>query len=212
MSDLINSFSFSATVLSAPEEGNLSDTLNAGLAHCTAPFVARIDQDDIAEPSRLARQCAELNRDSNCVVLGSNATLIDESGQVIGERLLPESADDVLRMMRWKAAVMHPTVTFRTESIRAAGGYSPVAANVEDYDLWLRALRHGTIRSLPDKLLRYRLHGNQMTQTKKISKASARVVRDSRLALARARGESVLAARFRQGVWAAKQTGRRWTR
>ena len=212
ISELIRSLAIPASIIAAPETGNLSDVLNLGLANTTAQFVARIDQDDIAAPHRLERQCLELSQDPKCAVIGSNAQLIDESGQIIGVRTLPASADEILKMMRWRSAVMHPTVTFRREAIVNLGGYSPVAANVEDYDLWLRVLQHMKIRSLPENLLQYRIHGNQMTQTKSISRIAARKIRDSRLDLARARNESTPAARFRQDVWSAKQAARRWKR
>ena len=212
MRALIESFNIPVTIANAPEAGNLADVLNLGLSLATSMFVARIDHDDIPEPNRLQRQCQALRNDPECAVLASSATLINESGQVVGIRECPESAEDVLRTSRWKTAIMHPTVTFRRDVIVGLGGYSHTAVNVEDYELWLRVLVHRKIRSLPERLLRYRLHSGQMTQTKLISKSAAKVIRDSRLALARARGESLVAAEFRQLVWATKQSIRRNSR
>jgi glycosyltransferase involved in cell wall biosynthesis len=198
-----------AVLVTAPPEGNLSDALNAGLKQCLAPFTARIDADDIAEPERFQRQLEALQGDGECLAIGSGATLIDHQGHVIGQRRMPASPKRTLQLMRWKSAVMHPTVTFRTDAVRSLGGYSAAATNVEDYELWLRLLQWGTIRSLPEPLLRYRIHGGQVTQTRSISSVASDAVLESRIALARFRAESILMARFRHALWRVKQQQRR---
>src|SRR5690349_10856990 len=43
-------------VVHTQPNGGIVDALNAGLARCTAPFVARHDADDLAYPQRLQRQ------------------------------------------------------------------------------------------------------------------------------------------------------------
>lgn len=209
---LLDGFPFPVQTVTPPAHGNLSDALNVGLASCTAPYVARIDQDDIAAPDRLVRQCAELEEDPSCAVVGSNATLIDRNSVEIGHRELPSSPIEILRMMRWKSAIMHPSATFRTDLIWGLSGYSTEAANVEDYELWLRVLQYARIRSLPDRLLKYRVHSLQMSQTRAITPRASSAVLASRVALARARHESVAAARFRHKAWALRQAHRRWSR
>lgn len=210
--DLLTTCSRPYLIVWASRNGNLADALNTGLEACTAEFVARIDQDDFAEPLRIASQLSALRGDPNCVALGSCATVVDESDLAIGTRLVPVAAEDTLTEMRWKSAVMHPTVIFRREAVMTAGGYQPLADNVEDYELWLRLLRIGTIRSLSEPLLRYRVHANQVTQSRSICGAASAAVLSARLELARARGESLWAARVRHAVWNARQLSRRWRR
>ncbi len=199
-------------VVWATETGNLSDALNEGLLHCSAPIVARIDQDDIALPDRLSMQVDRLKCAPDCVALGSWATLIDDQGSEIGHRRTPISGDEILKTMRWRNAIMHPTVAFRRDVVESVGGYSPHAANVEDYELWLRMLPYGTIMALPEYLTKYRIHSGQMTQTRSISPSAARVVWRSRRALADALEESTTAAGVRQVAWYSKQWGRSLTR
>jgi hypothetical protein len=195
----------SVVVIPAPTGGNLSDALNAGLAHCNAPYVARLDQDDIAEPTRLKLQCYELERDSKCAAIGSSATLIDESGSVTGVRDVPTTATAVLRRMRWRNAIIHSSVTFRFEYVRRIGGYLPAAVNVEDYELWLRVLQQGSIRAVGERLIRYRIHSEQMTHHFTMTKSAAKAVSTARTEFARAQQESVTVARARQFAWAARQ-------
>jgi hypothetical protein len=52
---------------------------------------------------------------------------------------------------------------FIKDAVRSAGGYDPGARYAEDYDLWLRLSDHHTIANLPDKLVSYRMHRNQVS-------------------------------------------------
>ena len=52
----------------------------------------------------------------------------------------------------------------RTSVIRELGGYDPEFNGLEDYELWCRVLENHKITTLPDVLLRYRIHGSQVTQ------------------------------------------------
>lgn len=202
---LVESTRLPLKLVFAPREGGLSEALNLGLSVCTATYVARIDADDVAEPDRLWRQASLLQSDPDCAVVGSNALVIDELSRVVGSRNLPISAAGILRMMRWKSAVIHPSTMFRTKAVCDVQGYSTTAIGVEDYDLWLRILAKHSIRSIGRPLLRYRIHRAQVTQTNVMqSKASATVL-ESRVALARARGESLEAARIRHEAWELRQ-------
>jgi glycosyltransferase involved in cell wall biosynthesis len=196
-------------IVQAPMLGNLGDALNVGLPECSAPFIARIDQDDIAEPERLSLQLAAMQSDATCVALGSSATLIDSDSRVVGIRRVPSDPTDVLRAMRWKSALIHPAAMLRTWAVNEVGGYSSCAERLEDYELWLRLLTVGTIRSLPEPLLRYRVHPSQMTRTNAITREARKALEDARVALAMHRGESTLAARIRHASWSARQIMRR---
>jgi glycosyltransferase involved in cell wall biosynthesis len=196
-----------ALVLPMPPESRLQDLLNAGLAVCTAPYVARQDHDDIPEPTRLAAQRAFLDAHPSVLAVGCAATLIDEHGVVTGTRRLPVGAQ-VLRGLRWKSMLVHPSVMLRRVPVLEAGGYDPGATHAEDYELWLRLAAVGDLDNLPEPLLRYRVHSQQVSRAKGIPHATRVVVARSRRALARARGESVLVAQLRQVVWATPQVVR----
>lgn len=210
--EIVRSFGMRTTIARAPRRGNLSDALNVGLEFCTAMFTARIDQDDRAHSSRFRLQVEALLEDNTCVAIGSAARLIDSEGSDIGSRELPTTYRSCLAQMRWKSSLMHPTAMYRTRVVKEAGGYLAVAQNVEDYELWLRILCIGEIRSLPQKLLDYRMHAGQMTQIRKISSDAIESVSVARRNLAVARGESLRMAEFRQLVWSTRQKLRAKTR
>jgi hypothetical protein len=64
-------------------------------------------------------------------------------------------------------AVLHPSVVFRKSSILDAGNYKLYEKPCEDLDLWLRVAASHKITSLPDQLLKYRLHESSVTRKAK---------------------------------------------
>ena len=61
------------------ERKGLIDALETGLQHCSAPFIARMDADDIADSHRLDRQLRFLLANPVINVVGSQAALLTSS-------------------------------------------------------------------------------------------------------------------------------------
>ena len=194
-----------ALLLTAPEEGGLPDLLNLGLASCTASFVARIDSDDIPCLDRFERQVEFLSSHPDVALVASPVMLIDESGAALGRLSGPSTSAELIRGLRWKCVIQHPSVMFRRTSIVELGGYDPLARHVEDYELWLRLAAVAGVETLAEPLTEYRVHAGQVTRTKVIGKPARALVGQARVALARSRGESIGMARLRQFVWASRQ-------
>ncbi|NNE44213.1 MAG: glycosyl transferase, partial [Gemmatimonadetes bacterium] len=71
----------------------------------------------------------------------------------------------VLRDLFVEAPIAHPSVTLRTDALRAVGGYRD-GPWPEDYDLWLRGWRAGwRFAKLPRVLVRQRQHADRLTWT-----------------------------------------------
>src|SRR5207244_9535415 len=61
----------------------LAPALNAGCALARAPYIARMDADDVSLPDRLERQAAFLDSHAEVALLGGGVILIDEAGREI---------------------------------------------------------------------------------------------------------------------------------
>lgn len=141
--------------------------LNVGLQHAGAPFVARLDADDEAEPDRLERQLAALTADPALVVCGSQVTYLGRRGRGVlgrvplGDEEIRRELDDTLH-----SPFFHPAVTMRRAGLEEVGGYREVFANSEDYDLWLRLRHVGRLLNLEAPLTRYRVspHGATLSR------------------------------------------------
>jgi glycosyltransferase involved in cell wall biosynthesis len=133
----------------------LPAALNAGIEAAVAPLIARLDADDIAEPSRLARQVALFDEDDALAVAGAQLLIIDDGGLVIGHRHYPTGHDSIAAALRRYNALAHPAVMFRRARVLATGGYAAVP--MEDYDLWCRmAVAGARFANHPERLVRYR--------------------------------------------------------
>ena len=188
------------------------DVLNTGLRSGTAPYVARIDADDVPESHRLDTQRKYLEEHAGCVLVCSRITRIDAMGGPAGIYPADSTASNVMRLLRWKNVIPHPTVMARRTDLLEVGGYDVSATHAEDYELWLRLAARGEIAMLPDPLIQYRVHEGQVTRTKTIPPLARRAVGQARINLARSRNESILAARLRQAIWSARQGTRAITR
>lgn len=145
----------------------LAASLNRGLAETTAPFVARLDADDVAEPDRLARQAAFLEAHPEVGLLGTGCRLIDPDGTVIGEQFAPDN--DLAIRLRGLVGnpFFHPSVMIRRDVLdRHRLRYDENFETAQDYDLWMRILEHTRGANLPEPLTRLRVHAGQVSATR----------------------------------------------
>ena len=142
----------------------ISAALNHGISTTTSKYIARLDSDDLMQPTRLQIQMSELEKNPSLVCIGSQVEYIDEEGRSAGHSTLPTSAWQVRSMMPTLNCLMHPSVMIRSSALVSAGGYREYLDGVEDYNLWLRLLRFGSIKNHKEYLTKYRRHPAQVTQ------------------------------------------------
>jgi hypothetical protein len=123
-----------------------------------------MDADDIALPSRLQKQVAYLDSHPQCVVVGSDAEVIDEEEESLGVISFPSTHAGLLHILLSGVGCpfLHPAVMLHRDSVHAVGGYRPECFPSEDFELWLRLIGSGEFASIPERLLRYRLHRNSI--------------------------------------------------
>jgi hypothetical protein len=66
-----------------------------------------------------------------------------------------------------------PTMAMRREAVLAAGGYRRAFDTAEDFDLWLRLSERHPLANMPDVLVHYRWHGNNVTARRRRKQALA---------------------------------------
>jgi glycosyltransferase involved in cell wall biosynthesis len=146
-------------LVSRPNTGYVI-ALNEMLARSRGEFIARMDADDIAVPTRFERQMSYLADHPDCVMVGSRVLIIDPDGSpltVMGEALTHEEIDSALMVARGQM-VYHPSVIIRRQPLLEVGSYREEFETVEDLDLFLRLAEVGRIVNLEEPLLKYREH------------------------------------------------------
>jgi glycosyltransferase involved in cell wall biosynthesis len=154
--------------------------LNLGLAKSRGEFVARMDADDISEPTRIGLQYKFMKQHSEVSVVGTNLKIISGSNKEIGLRLYPETSIRIASRMRLENAMAHPSVMCRKKDILNCGGFDPAFGMVADYDLWCRMILAGeNFYNLQQPLLRYRVHAqaSKVTSLKKTIRATLAIKR-----------------------------------
>lgn len=136
----------------------LARTLNHGISLACGTYVARQDQDDLSHPDRLTLQVAYMEAHKDCVLLGSWAQIMEVDRLV--QRFHRHPVDDpTLRyQLLFNNPFVHSSVLFPRSVFQHVGGYSTDLARQppEDYELWSRLSRLGSVANLGQVLVTYR--------------------------------------------------------
>jgi glycosyltransferase involved in cell wall biosynthesis len=138
-------------------------SLNIGLEAATGEFIARMDADDVCTPGRFQRQIDFLRQHLDIGLCGSWL-------QVIGEETVipfPVTHEQIKVALLDQNPLAHPSVLFRSRLISDNGlKYDAEFLAAEDYELWTRLVFLTKLANIPEPLLLYRQHEQQVTSKK----------------------------------------------
>ncbi len=140
----------------------LVPTLNHGLAAARHGLIARMDADDLSEPSRLAVQVAFLMDNPGVAAVGSCFVTIDEGGVRTDDVHVAANPPYLRRSIYLRNVFAHGSMTLHRDRALEVGGYRDVGP-CEDYDLWLRLLDRYDLANVPEILYRYRVSASQIS-------------------------------------------------
>jgi len=136
---------------------------NQGIRLARGKYIGAMDSDDISHPERIERQVAFFEEHPEIGLLGTGIEYIDTTGHVIRD------VDPIRqpKTLRWALFFENPlcqsSVMIRSDVLRTIGGYDETVRLAEDYDLWIKLASITGIQMLPDLLLRYRVHGSNIS-------------------------------------------------
>jgi glycosyltransferase involved in cell wall biosynthesis len=141
------------------ENGGIVAALNTGLSASRGDYVARMDADDISLPERFQFQLDYLDVHPGCVLVGGFARSLKPDGSFDGRTTGGRHLRTDLSCFPPRVAVaMHPLIMVRRAALLQVGGYRSTFPHAEDYDLFLRLSKLGTIDNPDRDLLIYRRH------------------------------------------------------
>lgn len=146
------------TVVRLPENRGLAHALNAGLDAAAHDIVARMDADDLSREDRFEVQLPWMHRGFDLVGSALHEfRIVGGQMRILGKRTPPLDEEGIRRRLPFADPFNHPTVVFRRDAVRAAGGYRPLG-RMEDYWLFARMVMGGaTTMNVADALVRYRV-------------------------------------------------------
>jgi glycosyltransferase involved in cell wall biosynthesis len=185
----------------------LVPTLNEGLELARGEYVARMDADDVAHPGRLARQVRYLDAQPEVAALG---TAVRNFGEVRNSWTLKTDPPAVRARLLFECALCHPTVMLRAAALRRHGlRYDAAYRHAEDWALWVAIADKEAAANLPEQLLRYRTHPQQVSRTENVGQLrTIRLIfaaQLERLGLEPTEAELDLHQRIASGVFAPSQ-------
>lgn len=146
-----------------PVNCGLAHALNAGLDACDGQWIMRMDSDDIALPDRLRLQLDYAGEHRDADLISSWCEEFSDGTSVTRIKSSPVTHDSVVRALKWRNVLVHPTILVRAATLRRFGGYRTEFDKLEDYDLFVRlALAGARFRVIPKALLKVRVGQGMM--------------------------------------------------
>tara|TARA_Y100000589_G_scaffold329130_1_gene374896 strand:+ start:5099 stop:6085 length:987 start_codon:yes stop_codon:yes gene_type:complete len=163
-SEIIQSFEDERIVSITNEENlRLAASLNKGLNLATGKYVARMDDDDIALPERLEKQVDFLEMYPDIGLLGTYAEIF---GSKKGVRQHSSANNELKVRTFFSCQFCHPSVMLRRSVLVQNNlSYNTSFKTAQDFELWSRLLQYTDFGTLPEILLRYRSHENQISNS-----------------------------------------------
>ena len=130
-------------IVKNPHNLGLGLALNEGLKVCKNELVARMDTDDISKPERCEKQLERFEEKPELSIVGSHIDeFMGEISNIISQRRVPLTSEDIYNYAKKRSAFNHPTVMYRKSAVLAEGGYANLKRN-QDVDLFGRMLFKG---------------------------------------------------------------------
>ena len=148
----------------------LAASLNRVVEMARAPFLARMDADDISLPHRLEKQLQHFATDPELGLLGSNIERINRNGRYPSWRPrvsnMPLTHTEIHAQMLFRNPMYHPTIMVRRAALDQAGlkfEYDETFDTTQDYELWARLIQKVKFANMAEPLVHYRKHAGGIT-------------------------------------------------
>ena len=143
-------------------------TRNIALEKSQGEYIAEIDQDDEwIDTDKLRKQIEFLKNNTNYVLIGTGAVMVDENSVELARYLMPKTDVEIKKKILRANCFIHSSVVYRASVVKKIGGYT-VEKMSEDHDLWLRLGRVGKFANLEEYAVQYRFSTRGYNSSDKI--------------------------------------------
>jgi glycosyltransferase involved in cell wall biosynthesis len=182
---VVHPFTSDQRVIYIKDEHNIGliQTLNKGISLAKGKYIGRIDADDIwHNPNKISMQMEYFDTHPDTVLIGTSAIAIDQSGKTLFTMKYPSEEQIIRKQFLSGNPFIHPSVICLKEAMVNAGGFLTEDTYAEDYGLWLRIAALGHIHNISEPLMKYRIHGNGVSQSNAIKQTmqSLRITKEFR--------------------------------
>lgn len=152
-----NKYSNLLKIVPLERNSGLGEALRIGILNCSNELIARMDTDDVARNDRFEKQIKFFQEHPNVDLVGSLISEFEnEPDNIISYRQLPTEHSEIYRFGQFRCPVNHMTVMYKKSAVLKAGNYQTFK-NIEDYYLWGRMLKQGSVfANIPECLVNVR--------------------------------------------------------
>lgn len=164
---IIRSFSDSRIkLIENPINRGLLYSRNLALIYAQGDYIAVMDSDDIASPHRLEKQYKIFQQRPNLALLGSYAYVIDQNGNKTSRTIITCVGSDKIRVtLLFSNEFVHSSTMIRSTVFKEMNGYQNHSL-AEDYSLFTRIALKYEVDNIPEYLISYRVHDNNISRLK----------------------------------------------
>lgn len=148
-----------------PRRLGLSESLNIGIRRAAGKYIARMDADDLAHPTRFEKQVRFLEQHPGVAVCGTWQHHFGPDTDWIHKGAV--TVEQCCANLLFFCDLCHSTLMLRTEVFQTRGLFYDGQYLAEDFELWTRVLLYGDIVNLPEILGEYRCGDTNITLAKK---------------------------------------------
>lgn len=154
--------------------GGVSSALNMGIRNMRGEYFSWLSHDDVYEPDKVSKQVEAMQGCDKQTIICCEASQIDEFSRPITTHrtkscFAPDriyAGTEVLEMLLKKAPLHGCSLLIPKAVLENAGGFDEDLRFCQDYFMWYKLFLGGcSLKSIPEKLVKGRIHGKQLTQT-----------------------------------------------
>ena len=142
------------------ENQGLTKNLNKALKYVTGKYIARMDGDDIAFPTRFEKQVQYMEKHPETMLVSCYTKSFGDSDLVFA---LPDDSEVLKVRMLVRPVYAHPGFMMRRELIEAGYQYNEEYRTAQDYEFASRVAEKYKMGLVPEVLLLYRVHKKQIS-------------------------------------------------
>ena len=155
-----------------PTNIGASKSRNKGLKLASGTYIAPLDSDDVwLDENKLKKQVEFLEVNKDYCMLGGGIMRIDAESKPIQKVLFPVYDSLIRKIILQFNPFPQSTLLYRKDIALSCGGYSDNYKICDDYDLWLKMGLKAKFTNIPQVLAGYRVHGGNITKTKRLTTA-----------------------------------------
>ena len=138
-------------------------TRNRAVELARGEYLAFLDSDDWACPKRFAKQVTFLESHPECAAVGAWIEWMNAAGRPLGRfQRKPVLSNEIAAQRLFRQGITNSATMARTVVLREYG-YREEYVVSEDFDLWSRITANHKLATLPEVLVRCRVHENRVT-------------------------------------------------